>query len=38
LRIISDDNWNVAPEVLVTCAGIDWQNPRAEVRMTPKSI
>jgi hypothetical protein len=37
LQIIGDDNWNVVLEVLVTCAGIDWQNPRAEVRMAPKS-
>jgi Holliday junction resolvase RusA-like endonuclease len=29
--IIGDDNWNVVPEILLSCAGIDRTNPRAEV-------
>jgi Holliday junction resolvase RusA-like endonuclease len=29
--VIGDDNWNVVPELTLTCAGIDRQKPRAEV-------
>jgi Holliday junction resolvase RusA-like endonuclease len=29
--VLQDDNWNVVPEVILRCKGIDRTNPRAEI-------
>lgn len=36
--IIGDDNWNVVPEVLLRCLGIDRKDPRAEITIEKVEI